>query len=221
MAPPRSKRQRREEPHSLLDNESLACVASYNGTIHTPVVDNVTKEIVLDRLDKEICKRFSLTVSVPRAKRQMVMRDGKMVPAEKKRRKREMDPSTSLVRSRIKLGTNECTRVLEAAVGGTGPKPLLIILAKNIHPPNILAHIPHLSMKVGTPVMLLPGKASEEMGKTLGVAKRVAILVFLPRPSSLNDDHDDAAREADHARIDSFIDFIKTKIPKQDTKLAT
>ena len=138
---------------------------------------------------------------------------------EKRKQTREMDPSTSLVRSRIKLGTNECTRVLESAVGGTGPTPLLILLAKNIHPPNILAHIPHLAMKVGTPIMMLPGKASEEMGKTLGV-KRVAIVVFLPRPSSFNDDDDDT-READHARIDSFIDFIKTKIPKQDTKLAT
>ena len=224
MAPTalRSKRQRREDPHSLLDNESLACVASYSGPIRTPVVDTVTKEIVLDRLDKEICKRFQLTVSVPRAKRHLVMKDGRMVPAEKRKRTREMDPSTSLVRSRIKLGTNECTRMLESAVGGTGPSPLLILLAKNIHPPNILAHIPHLAMKIGTPVMMLPGKASEEMGKTLGV-KRVAIVVFLPRPSSFdnNTDDDDTCREADHARIDSFISYIKTKIPKQDTKLAT
>jgi len=214
-----TKRQRREQPRSLLDNESLACVASPDGPIRTPEVDDVTKEIVFDRLDKEICKRFGLCLSVPRAKRPMVMRDGKMVPAERTRRKTDTvsDPSKSLLRSRIKIGTNECTRALEAAVAGEESAPSLIILARGVHPPNILAHIPYLAKQVGTPIILLPGRASQEMGKTLGV-KRVAILLFLPRPTN---DAANAAmhstQEKDHAKIDSFVDFIKSKIPERDT----
>lgn len=206
-----------------MDNESLACVASPNGPIRTSVVDDVTKEIVLDRLDKEICKRFGLCLSVPRAKRPQVMRDGKMVPAKRAKRKTDVsDPPKTLLRSRLKIGTNECTRALEAAVGGVGSAPSLIILAKGVHPPNILAHIPYLAKAVGTPIMMLPGRASYEMGKTLG-AKKVAILLFLPRVVVLNDS--EAAveetlcvkQEAEHARIDSFVDFIKSKIPKPVT----
>lgn len=217
-----TKRQRREQPRSLMDNESLACVASPDGPIRTPVVDEIVKEIVLERLAKEICKRFNLVLSVPRAKRPMVMKNGKMVPAERTRRKvSDLDPATIILRSRMKIGTNECTRALEAAISGDASAPSLIILAKGVHPPNILAHIPYLAKRVGTPIMLLPGRASQEMGKTMGV-KNVAILLFLPRPSgetnASNDDEAlDASQTANHDRIDSFVDFIQSKIPESNT----
>lgn len=200
-----------------MDNESLACVASPNGPIRTPVVDNVTKEIVLDRLEKEIIKRFSLTLSVPRAKRPMVVKGGKMVPAERKRGKPSRDPSKALIMSRIKIGTNECTRALEAAVGGAAAAPLLILLGRDVYPPNILAHIPYLAKQVGTPVMLLPGRASHEMGKTMGV-KKVAILLFLPGPNTASDktSQGDSQEARQHSKIDSFVDFIKSKIPESD-----
>ena len=211
-----SKRQRQDNPRSLMDNESLACVASPGGPIRTPVVDNITKEIILDRLEREICKRFHFCLSVPRARRPKVMRDGKMVPVERKRQKTdESDTSESLLKSRMKIGTNECTRALEAAVAGVGSAPSLILLAKGVHPPNILAHIPYLAKKVGTPIMMLPGRASWEMGKKLG-AKKVAILLFLPRPKTNTEAVDAKTRSTEHARIDSFVDFIKSKIPEAD-----
>jgi ribosomal protein L7Ae-like RNA K-turn-binding protein len=201
-----------------MDNETLACVASPNGPIRTPVVDDVTKEIVLDRLEKEIIKRFSLTLSVPRAKRPMVLKGGKMVPAERKRGKPLRDPSKALIMSRIKIGTNECTRALEAAVASGIGAPLLILLARDVYPPNILAHIPYLARQVGTPVMLLPGRASYEMGKTMGV-KKVAILSFLPgttTAASDNTSQGDSQEARQHSKIDSFVDFIKSKIPESD-----
>jgi hypothetical protein len=74
-----------------------------------------------------------------------------------------------------------------------------------VHPPTILAHIPHLVAKQH--ILLLPGRASYELGKTFG-AKKVAILVFLPRPK------DDDSNDEEHARIDSLVEFLKSKIPE-------
>jgi ribosomal protein L7Ae-like RNA K-turn-binding protein len=121
------------------------------------------------------------------------------VAREKVRGNRKEDPVKALVKSRIKLGTNECTRALES----TGTKAELIILCRDLHPPTILAHIPYLAKN--TSIFLLPGRASFELGKVLGT-KKVAIMVFLQRPED--------ASEQEHDRIDSLVAFLKQKIPQ-------
>ena len=204
----RTKKQRKEDPLSVLDNESLACVASPSGPIRTPVVCNVTKEIVLDRLDKEICKPFQFSLSVPRQQRQQVLRpDGTMETIKRPAKRLKTEATTSsanaVLKSRLKIGTNECTRALEKAVAKDGPAPSLVLLARDVHPPTILAHIPYLAKQVGTPILLLPGKASWDLGRTLGT-KKVTILLFMP-----TQDKDD-----EHSRIDSLVDFIKSKVPE-------
>jgi ribosomal protein L7Ae-like RNA K-turn-binding protein len=198
-----TKRQRKEHPQSLLDNESLACVASPDGSIRTPVVCHVTKEIILDRLDKEICKPFHFSLKVPRADRPKIQKNGKMIslPRGKATGTKIEDPIKALVKSRIKIGTNECTRALESK---SVTMPELIILARDVHPPTILAHIPYLAKN--TSILLLPGRASFELGKVLG-AKKVAIMVFLQRPK-------DTTEQQEHDRIDSIVAFLKQKIPQ-------
>jgi ribosomal protein L7Ae-like RNA K-turn-binding protein len=122
------------------------------------------------------------------------------VATEKVRGKRNDDPVRALVKSRIKIGTNECTRSLEST---ETTRPELIILSRDVHPPTILAHIPYLAKNVG--ILLLPGRASFELGKVLGT-KKVAIMVFLKRPED--------ASEQEHDRIDSLVAFLKQKIPQ-------
>merc|ERR1711957_70451 len=46
------------------------------------------------------------------------------------------------------------------------------------HPPTMCCAVPVLARKLGIPVLLLPGKASFDLGKALNV-KRTSILEFL------------------------------------------
>ena len=210
-----TKRQRQDHPRSLLDNESLACVASPYGPIRTPVVCNVTKQIVLDRLDKEICKPFHFTLSRPKNRLKNDKNNVAMEPSGQNVHasscsSNEEDVSSKavvLLRQRLKIGTNECTRAL---LRKESSSPDLVILSRDVHPPTILAHIPNLvAQNKKHIILLLPGRASYELGKTFG-AKKVAILVFLPRPK---DDDNDVNNE-EHARIDSLVEFLKSKIPE-------
>lgn len=224
---PSPKKQR--QPRSFADNESLACVASPIGPIRTPVVSTLVKEILLDRLEKEIVSKFSFSLS--REKKQQgpkYLVGGKLVSREERESKRRrVEPLTNdtkkkeeklrspesekkvTVKKRLLVGTNQCTRALEAAVLGKGMAPSLLVLARDVYPPTILAHIPFLAKQVGTPILLFPGRASMELGSTLGT-KKVAIVLFLP-----SGDVTDATEEIQqcHKDIDSFVEFAKSKVP--------
>jgi RNase P subunit Pop3 len=224
-----TKRQRREHPLTLADNESLSCVASPYGPIHTPLTSSLTKEIVFERLKKEIVDRFGLTLSVPRLRQHIITKSGQLkgkdrIPREKKERTENTDPKIRLLRSRMLFGVNQCTRALETIMASkkpevpslvvSSPSPgALILLGRDLHPPTILSHIPLLAKETNTPILLLPGKASAELGAVLGI-KKVGILLFLPRA-----DDDDKISVEDarlHSQIDSFIEFTVSKLPTED-----
>lgn len=224
-----SKRQRRTQPRTLVDNESLSCIASPFGPIQTPLASILTKEIVLERLEKEIVHRFGLTLSVPRNRQSFVTKAGELVQGKRqdsfghKKRHINNDPTTALLRSRMVLGVNQCTRVLESTLlrsrSTTSPAsilpgtPALILLGRDLYPPNILSHIPLMAQETNTPILLLPGNASIELGTVLGI-QRAGIVLFR-RNANGNDElsTEDAKR---HAQIDSFIDFVKSKLSTDD-----
>jgi hypothetical protein len=138
------------------------------------------------------------------------------------------------VKERIVMGTNQCSRLLERVLLLRKKKckntmdansknpwlpqpccPSLIILAKDTYPPTMLAHVPVLAQQLNIPVLLLPGKASIELGQALNV-RLTSIVMFLPKLSTDADDPSMARKEEKEEDnddpIDSFVAFIKSHI---------
>ena len=123
------------------------------------------------------------------------------------------------------VGINQCTRILEQSLqqqkgeSKSSPKPSLIILARDVRPATVLAHISLYANLLSVPTLILPGMASLELGKALGI-RSVASLVFL---SSTNCDEYDAIVKGDddrerewknaHNDVDSFVNYVMSKIP--------
>jgi ribosomal protein L7Ae-like RNA K-turn-binding protein len=158
----------------------------------------------------------------------------------------------------IVIGTNQCLRLLEnlnanycddtttakAAPTTTSTKDAartssLIVVAKDIYPPTMCCAVPVLAKRLGIPLLLLPGKASLELGRALN-NKRTSILIFscdgsasaLTRSSSsnnsnINNNSDSNSnseassdggcheKEISDARtaMASFVSFIRDQIP--------
>jgi ribosomal protein L7Ae-like RNA K-turn-binding protein len=183
-----------------MDCESLSSVVSpFTETpIHTPVVSQLTKEIFLERFQKEILSRFHFSLSSQlRVESDSSVEDAKIIRAVLKRR--------------ILVGTNACTRALEASAYSQGVAPLLTVLAEDVQPPTILAHIPVLAKQSNVPILLLADwRASFELGKLLGTRK-VAILCFQSQvpvnPGTL-------LEQQVHGAVDSFAEFMLQKLQK-------
>jgi len=177
-------------------------------------------------------------------------------PSDKSTSKSSEEVDSRLAKTRriwkqnIVIGTNQCMRILETlhandscndtakdaaptknnddddAVQKPPKKPSLIVLAKDIYPPTMCSAFPALAKSLGIPLLLLPGKASLELGRALN-SKRTSILIF-----RCGDKHDAAVagtalptsngdQEMTKARTEmaSFVSFIKEqflKIPPVD-----
>jgi hypothetical protein len=143
------------------------------------------------------------------------------------------DHHRSWWKERIVMGTNQCSRILEeeyrlqqqqqqqrAASNRCHSRryrrPSLIVLARDIYPPTMLVHIPVLAQKLGVTLLLLPGKASMELGEALRI-KTTSILMFLEKDNpkiNINDDQpiNEREKEDDNDAIDSFVEFVKEQI---------
>ena len=120
--------------------------------------------------------------------------------------------------------TANISRALEAAANNNKTcKPSLVLLSRDVRPPTIMAHIPILCRQMGIPAVVLPGRASVELGKAVG-GRSVAVAVFLPRSTddeeeekktaTSNGDGPSASQMQEcHRRIDSYIKFALSKIP--------
>lgn len=92
-------------------------------------------------------------------------------------------------------------------------KPSLVVITKDIYPPTMCCAVPVLAKSLGIPVVILPGKASLELGKALN-AKRTSMLIFccmdaLGRENSFEKHTLESSRA-----IASFVSFVKDQIPK-------
>ena len=143
----------------------------------------------------------------------------------------------------IVVGTNQCLRMLEnyytshfcdsntaseATVKSMRKSdeilPTLIVIAKDIYPPTMCCAVPVMAKRLGIPILVLPGKASLELGRALN-SKRTSILVFCCSDENgstgSNDNSRSQNRSSKHASesnraIASFVSFVKEQIPKPD-----
>ena len=214
-----SKRQRKENPPSWLENETLAFVSSpLGGTIQTSVASKHDKDVFMDRLQKEI---------IPYYRKSKDVKEGEKAVS-------------NALKKRIVLGTNQCTRQLEkmlAAATGDAKEvsslPILIVLARDVYPPTILSHIPvmvqQLQLQIeakrnsspsaqtdyggSLPVLLLPGQASQELG-TLLRTKRVSVMIFMSSSSSSSSSDGcevsgvDDTNQGVNITVTSFVQFV-------------
>ena len=227
----KTKRKNIVIPQNMVDNDSLELVASPIGPIRNYAVTPLDKDIIIERMHKEIVDKFYFTLSPPSTSSRTSKRKRVELPpgdADVMEKKLKMQ---TFAKSSIIVGTNSCTRAFEKLAGVMEQKsasteednttcttssallPMkrqisLCVLARDIRPASTLSHIPYLCKLHNIPIVLLPGKASHELGKTLG-GKKVSVLLFTCGSS----DNLQGTEKKWQQQIQSYIDFIEAKIP--------
>ena len=72
---------------------------------------------------------------------------------------------------KVKKGTNEATKAIERGVSK------LIIIAEDVEPPEVVAHLPILCEERGTAYVFVPSK--QELGQALGIEVTSAAAAIL------------------------------------------
>jgi len=72
---------------------------------------------------------------------------------------------------KVKKGTNEATKAIERGVSK------LIVIAEDVEPPEVVAHLPILCEERGTSYAFVPSK--QELGKALGIEVTSAAAAIL------------------------------------------
>eukprot|EP00980_Cylindrotheca_fusiformis_P024175 scaffold11589_cov117-Cylindrotheca_fusiformis.AAC.9 len=204
------RRKKRKLPKSFLECHSLLQVVDFPSAeksqehrlVCSNAVNDVTKEILLGRLVKEIVEPLAPIRSSHSTR--FGKSEGSVDPgleiSTPKADSTEM--AKSVWKQRIVMGTNQCSRFLEKAMNcSSAPKPLLCVCAKDTYPPTMLAHVPVIATKLKIPLLILGGKASKELGKAFRV-KQVSIVLFLPSDK----------RDPMHEAVDSFCNYALTLV---------
>ena len=148
----------------------------------------------------------------------------------------------------IVIGTNQCLRLLEnlnsahcrdtdakstrrgeehlPETSKSRGKPSLVVIAKDIYPPTMCCAVPVLAKRLGIPLLVLPGKASLELGRALN-AKRTSILIFCCGDNETSVDRgstdvlegkacQDKEMTESRAAMASFVSFITDQISQNE-----
>jgi len=228
----KTKRKNIVIPQNMVDNDSLELVASPIGPIRTYAVTPLDKDIIIERMQKEIVDKFYFTLSpTSSSSRPSKRKRVELPPGDADLMEKKLKMQT-FAKSNIIVGTNSCTRAFEKLFRVMEKKsesteedsttcrttsdllPMnrqisLCVLARDIRPALTLSHIPYLCKLHNIPIVLLPGKASHELGKTLG-GKKVSVLLFTCGGDS---DNLQGPEKKWRQQIQSYIDFIEAKIP--------
>lgn len=187
----------------LVHKNCITRVASAFGVIDNKIITALEKDIVLNRLEKEITSRFHFGL---RRSSHHEKYQEEILPQD------DDDAVFDVLKSRILAGVNQCTHRLETVTSHASPS--IIIIARDVRPPTSLAHIPVIANHRNIPLLVLPGRSSTEMGNIMGV-KTVSVLMFLEEEERNADMIIQSRKTKDcHKSIDSFVKFLISKIPK-------
>ena len=73
---------------------------------------------------------------------------------------------------KVKKGTNEATKAIERGISK------LIVIAEDVEPPEVVAHIPIICEERGAAYVFVPSK--QDLGKALGIEVTSAAAAILP-----------------------------------------
>ncbi len=215
-------------PNEIIHNQSLELVASIIGPIKTIAVTTVDKEILLDRLKIELLDKYHFFLKTANSTASSPSSPSSPSPtypteAEIKSDTLTVEERQSIfLRRHLIVGTNECTRALEKAIRGgfdgtdDGRIPSLVMLSRDLRPPTILAHFPYLCRQLDIPIVLLPGKASSDVGRVLK-RKVASVVVFMKCKMHTQKKDGSKAEKEICRRMNSYIDFAISKIPLNES----
>ena len=211
------KRKRKNSikaPASFQQNESLEIVASMYGPIRITPTTAIDKDILLQRLKIELLDRFIFKRNSVKKTKNGENLDTSKEKGDKVEKNKEFDRSECLNKYLV-VGVNQCTRVLEQAFSRDGAKreemkPSLVMLSRDLRPPTILAHIPSFCKQLDVPMILLPGRASSEIGNVFGI-KSASVVIFMTQENQSRKDLEKSEIELCKS-VNSYIDFAKRKI---------
>lgn len=72
---------------------------------------------------------------------------------------------------KVRIGTNEVTKAVERGIAK------LVLIATDVNPPEIVAHLPALCAEKGVPVV--KGGSKTDLGKAAGIEKSAASIAVL------------------------------------------
>ncbi len=202
--PSKIKRSAQPQSRPPRDSENISCISSPYPhdleAIKTNICSSEIKNVLLERLQKEIVSKLGKSRGMKR----------KRDDTEKSQTITEL-----VVRSRFLCGINQCTRALE---DDKKQSPSLIILARDVRPATIFGHISLYAHIRNIPILILPGRASIELGEAVGI-RRVAALSFLPRDDKSSLPFKDNKTEMDEWKecnidVDAFVSYVVSKIPR-------
>jgi hypothetical protein len=185
-----TKRQRQQQnPTCWMDCETLTVIPSppsfQSSVVRTAIASQHLEDIFLERFQKEIVQKCFFSLSPPPY---LEAEDNHAFNSKRCR---------ILLKQRILVGTNACTRALEAAaaagIDNAPPKkqpspavlkPLLVVVVVAGDSPSLpvvtpWVHIPVLTHTLTVPLLLLSSSASPLLARLLR-AKKVSVLTFLP-----------------------------------------
>lgn len=222
------------------------------GIIAAPVISVEMKQVLMERLESEIISKLVSSGSISGNRNRKKRR--RESPSENTKPKKDrvdgekvdarFGAAESVVRSRFVVGINQCVRILECALkkeqstrrqtrpGATStPTPSLVVLSRDVRPATILARLSLYANLLHIPTLVLPGKASTELGKAVGI-RSVACAVFLSSSSyrdggegeggasspvvTSGEDAQRHEREWKETQqdVDAFVKYAISKIPK-------
>jgi large subunit ribosomal protein L7Ae len=81
---------------------------------------------------------------------------------------------------RLKKGINETTKAIERT-----PKPLLVVIAEDIQPPELAMHLPKIAQEQKVNYCFVPKR--DELGKAIGLKVNCSSLALLSIPDDKKD----------------------------------
>ncbi len=107
---------------------------------------------------------------------------------------------------RIKKGTNEVTKAVERGLAK------LVLIAEDVDPPEIVAHLPILCEEKGVPYIYVPSK--ERLGKAAGLQSTSAASAVIIDPGQAGAELENLIKQVNDVRVKAGLNPIQMPQPQ-------